>query len=104
MMCMALLIEALTELFFKAAPLQGLRAWLITHTPTLNTRAQGHLLNCKYCTAVWISAGVIILNVITINPVLYGIAYIVIVSRLANFAHGIISTLRDYQTNLRLMR
>jgi hypothetical protein len=99
-----LLVEALTELFFKAAPLQGIRKWLVAKTPFLNSEEQGHLFDCKYCTAFWISAGVVLIAIFLDYYVTRLLAYIIIVHRLSNFVHIIYSTIRDWQLNLRLSR
>ena len=104
MIALIILIEALTELTFKAAPLQPLRAWLIRNTPTLRSKAQGHLLDCKYCTSIWIGAGIITIDFFINNQVLNLLAAIIILSRLANFLHVIFALLRDTQINLRLER
>jgi hypothetical protein len=98
-----ILIEALTELFFKAAPLQGLRQRLIDKTPFLYSE-QGHLLECKYCTAFWISGGVVLIAILADCYATRLMAYIIIAHRLSNFAHIIYSTVRDWQLNLRLSR
>jgi hypothetical protein len=98
-----ILIEALTELFFKAAPLQGLRQRLIDKTPFLYSE-QGHLFDCKYCTAFWISTGVVLIAIFADYYVIRLLAYIIIVHRLSNFVHIIYSTIRDWQLNLRLSR
>jgi hypothetical protein len=104
MIALIILIEALTELTFKAAPLQPLRAWLIRNTPTLRSKAQGHLLDCKYCTSIWIGAVVIITNYFISIQALNLLAAVIIFSRLANFLHVIFALLRDTQINLRLTR
>jgi hypothetical protein len=98
-----LLVEALTELFFKAAPLQGIRNWLIIKTPFLNSE-QGHLFECKHCTAFWISIGVVLIAIFADYYVTRLLAYIIIIHRLSNFIHIIYSTIRDWQLNLRLSR
>jgi hypothetical protein len=98
------LIEALTELFFKAAPLQSIRKWLINKTPFLFSVEQGHLFDCKYCTAFWISIGVVLTAIFLDYYVTRLMAYIIIVHRLSNFVHIIYSTIRDWQLNLRLSR
>lgn len=98
-----LLIEALTELFFKAAPLQGIRTWCVKKTPFLNSE-QGHLFSCKYCTAFWVSVLVVLVAIFLDCYVTRLLAYIIIVHRISNFVHIIYSTIRDWQLNLRLSR
>lgn len=101
---LALLTEALVELFFKAAPLQGIRAWLIKKTPVLRSTDQGHLLECKYCTSVWIAAGVMLLATFADCQALRIASAALIVARLSNYAHILYSTVRDTQFNMRLKR
>ncbi|MDP2365776.1 MAG: DUF1360 domain-containing protein [Ignavibacteria bacterium] len=104
MIALAILVEALTELFFKAAPLQGLRAWLIKKTPALQSEEQGHLLECVYCTSIWIAAGVILLATYADYPVTRLLAFMLIIARISNVLHLVCSTIRDWQINMRLGR
>jgi len=101
---LALLTEALVELFFKAAPLQGTRAWLIKKTPSLRSEEQGHLLECKYCTSIWIGAGVLLLATFADCQALRITSAALIIARLSNYVHLIYSTARDAQINMRLTR
>jgi hypothetical protein len=101
---LAILIEALTELLFKAAPLQGIRNWLIKSTPFLRSEEQGHLLECKYCSSVWIAFGVIILATWFDNAVTRLMAYFIVLARGSNYVHVIFGTIRDFQINLQLKR
>jgi hypothetical protein len=104
MIFLAILTEALVELFFKAAPLERLRIWLIRRTPFFDTRSQGHLLMCKYCVSVWMGAAVwcsyIYLNFLPFQLA----ACSVVLSRFSNYIHLLFSTSRDYQINKRLER
>jgi len=101
---LAILVEALVELIFKAAPLQGARAWLIKKTPWLDTESQGHLLDCKYCTSVWIGAGAVLLASFADCPATRFAAAAIIVARLSNYAHVLVGWIRDAQINKRLER
>jgi hypothetical protein len=101
---LAILIEALTELLFKAAPLQKIRNWLIKKTPFLYSEEQGHLLDCKYCSSVWVAFGVIMLTTWFDNEFTRLIAYFIVAARGSNYAHIIFSTVKDFQINLRLER
>ena len=103
-MFLAILIEALTELLFKAAPLQGIRAFLIDNIPSLNSKEQGHLLDCKYCSSVWVAFGVIMLATWFDNGFTRIIAYFIVAARGSNYVHIIFSTVKDFQINLRLER
>ena len=103
-LALAILVEALVEIVFTAAPLQGLRQWLIKKTPVLHSAEQGHLLECKYCSSVWIAAGVVLIAMFFDNQVTRVMAGIIIIARLSNYAHLMISSLRDVQINVRLKR
>lgn len=103
-LALAILVEALVELFFTAAPLQGIRAWLIKKTPRLRSEEQGHLLECKYCTSIWIGGGVILLASFADCRALRLLAAALIIARLSNYAHLIVSSIRDAQINMRLER
>ena len=103
-LALAILTEALVELFFTAAPLQGIRAWLIKKTPVLRSEAQGHLLECKYCSSIWIAAIVDVLATYADYPVTRLLGFILIIARISNLIHRICSTSRDAQINMRLER
>ena len=103
-LALAILVEALVELIFTAAPLHGLRTWLIKKTPAFRSEEQGHLLECKYCSSIWIAAGVILLATFADCQATRLIASILISARLSNYAHLLISTIRDAQINMRLER
>jgi hypothetical protein len=46
--------EALVQLWFHAAPLQGIRRFFVKITPFLYSKEQEtHLLDCKYCVSFW---------------------------------------------------
>ena len=97
--------EAITEAIFRAGPLQPAREWIVDHTAWLSTEAQGHLLECKYCTSFWVGASLyIFLNLGVAKPTFLCFLYAVAVPRLANFLHVPFSWLRDKQLNLRIER
>ena len=98
------LTEALVELFFTASPLQGIRAWLIKKTPVFNTLVNGHLLECKYCTSVWIGALIVLLATFADCQATRLAAGVIIVARISNYTHLIVSSMRDAQINMRLRR
>lgn len=104
MIFLCILTEALVELFFKAAPLQGIRAWLIKKSPALRAGNQGHLLECKYCTSLWIAGGVVLLAWLADCQGTRLAAAALIVARLSNYAHTLIGWIRDAQINKRLER
>ena len=101
---LALVIEALVELFFKAAPLQGIRQWLITKTPFLTSVDQGNLFDCKYCVSFWAAIFVVFLATFVDYQVTRIIGCVIIAARLSNFIHIIYSSIRDAQLNMRLGR
>jgi hypothetical protein len=101
---LALIIESLVELFFKAAPLQGIRQWLIRHTPFLTSVEQGNLFDCKYCVSFWIAIFVLLLTFFIEYQIIRFIGCVIIVARLSNFIHILYSTIRDAQLNMRLGR
>ena len=101
---LAILTEALVEIFFNAAPLQGIRAWLIKKTPVFDSSEQGHLLNCKYCTSVWTGAAIVLLAALADTALTRTLATMIIVARSSNYIHQIYSILRDCVINMRLNR
>ena len=104
MIFLCILTEALVELIFTAAPLQGARAWLIKKTPFLVSIEQGHLLECKYCTSLWIAAAVITMATYADYPATRLASAALVISRLSNYAHILIGWIRDVQINKRLER
>ena len=103
-LALAILVEALVELIFTAAPLQGPRRWIIKKTPWLKSVDQGHLLECKYCTSVWIAGGAILLTTFADCQALRITSAALIIHRLSNYAHVVIAAVRDAQINMRLKR
>ena len=95
--------EALVELWKKAAPLQAFKEWLIAETPFLHSESMDtHLLECPYCMSVWIGALVLIIYVVFNNSIyLFGA---LVVHRVSNYVHLVVSYLRDLQLNLRAGR
>lgn len=104
MLGLAILTEALVQLIFTAAPLQGARAWLIKKTPALRAGNGEHLLECKYCTSVWIAAAVVLANRFDKDLYLMTAAVCIIVARISNYVHVLVSWIRDAQINKRLER
>lgn len=101
---LAILTEALVELVFKAAPLQGIRIWLIKKTPILRSTEQGHLLECKYCTSVWIAIAIVIAAAAAENTYTTILGAALVIARVSNYVHSTVSWIRDLQINLRLER
>jgi len=101
---LAILTEALVELIFTAAPLQGIRLWLIKKTTWLRSEEQVHLLECKYCTSVWIAAMVILVATFADCQSTRLAAAAILIARLSNYTHLLFCSIRDAQINLRLKR
>jgi hypothetical protein len=99
-------IEAVTELIFRAGPLQPAREWLIDHTSWARAGlADEHLLECKYCVSVWVAlffalGYLFFLESQAFLCFLYAVSF----HRLANLFHLPLSYLRDKQLNLRIER
>lgn len=94
--------EALVQLFFHAEPLQCMRQWLIKITPFLDTEAQGHLFNCKYCCSLWFATLLTILFFTV--PISKYFVIMLVIHRLSNFLHLIFSFIRDLQLDIRVNR
>jgi hypothetical protein len=101
---LAILVEALTELFFRAAPIQGLRNKLITITPFLEVRDYGHLFECKYCTSFWVAVVIVPLSFLIDYELLIVFSYAIIAARVSNYIHIIYGIVRDKQMNIQLDR
>lgn len=98
-------IEAVTELIFRAGPLQSSRAWIIEHTPRLDVPGYGHLLECKYCVSVWVGFFFALGYLFFLeSQVFLCFLYASSFHRLANLFHLPLSYLRDKQLNLRIDR
>ena len=99
-------VEAVTELIFKAGPLQSLRCWIIDRTPWARAGIiQEHLLECKYCVSVWV-AFIFALGYLFLleSQVFLCFLYAINFHRLSNLFHLPVSYLRDKQLNLRIER
>jgi len=103
-LALALITEALVEIFFKAAPLQGARRWLVKKTPVLRSADQGHLMDCPYCMSIWIGAGVVLIATFADCQITRLGAAALLIARLSNYAHLLFSSIRDVQINKRLKR
>lgn len=96
-------IEAVVELWKKAAPIQSFKEWLIINTPFLySPRLDTHLMECPYCMSVWI--GFIMSLCYFINHQFIYVAMILSFHRASNYIHIGISYLRDLQLNIRAGR
>ena len=101
---LAIAAEAIVYHFLHAAPVQGTREWLMANTPFLySERQQAHLFQCPICLSFW--AGLLMtpflfLDLLTAFLILGGI----VIARLSNFFHVLLSYLQDKQMDLRIKR
>ena len=97
--------EAIVELWKKAAPLQGARARIIRKTPFLFSRAQQtHLLECPYCTSVWVGFLVMSAFLFMDGTAFLWCAGSLTAHRLSNGCHLLYSIVRDLQIDIRVNR
>ena len=97
--------EALVQLWFHAAPLQGLRRLMIRMTPFLYSKEQeSHLLDCRYCVSVWTGAVMAGTYCFMGNRIVFFIIASLVIGRLSNFIHLAFSYLNDKQMDLRVAR
>jgi hypothetical protein len=98
--------EALVNLWFRAAPLQGLRRWLVRLTPFLYSKEQDtHLFNCPYCLSFWVASALVLLySLASCRGFVFLFAVVLSLHRLSNFLHLVFSLLRDKQLDLRVAR
>ncbi len=97
--------EALVELWKKAAPLQGIREWLIDKTPLLySERQQTHLLDCPFCLSFWAGSCLTGMYLFMDTMVWLFITASLTTHRLSNFLHLYFSLMRDRQFDLRVNR
>lgn len=98
----AVACEALVHLWFNAAPLAGIREWLINHTPFLTSEEYGNLFECRYCLSAWVAI------LLTISYYMIPLSrYLVIalfIHRISNHFHLLFSLLRDFQLDRRIAR
>jgi hypothetical protein len=101
----AIATESIVNLLFNAAPLQGAREWIIRKTPALySSRMESHLLECKYCTSVWVgiflSFTLYFLWCDFVGILCAGLVF----HRLSNFIHLTFGYVRDAQIDRRINR
>lgn len=96
--------EALTQIWFDAAPLADVREWIIRNTGILySKRQQKHLLQCKYCMSVWFALLLVGVWYWNREVFIFSILFLS-VHRLSNFLHLIYSLGRDKQIDMRVAR
>lgn len=97
--------EAIVQLVFNAAPIQGARTWTIARIRFLHSRrADEHLLECRYCVSVWIGAFMAGAYFLMSEPVVLFVCLALAFHRAANFLHLGFSYLRDRQLDIRINR
>lgn len=99
-LCMA--TEALVQLIFHGAPVQPFRRLIQRATPFLRSEEEGHLLDCPYCTSVWVGFALVALWYY--RPVVIFVFAALAVHRLSNLVHLGLSYVRDLQLDLRIAR
>lgn len=105
LLILAIATESLVELWKKAAPLQGVKEWIINKTPYLySKRQQTHLLECPYCLSVWAGAMAMTAFFFMDEAAVLFITGILALQRASNFLHLCFSFLRDKQMDLRVDR
>ncbi|HOK07628.1 MAG TPA: DUF1360 domain-containing protein [Syntrophales bacterium] len=96
--------EAIVELLKKAAPLQGIKRRLITWTPFLYSTEQGHLLDCPYCSSVWVGFGMMAALWFMDSTAYLLFSGSLAIHRLSGYLHLVFSLLRDVQLDIRIHR
>lgn len=105
LLLMIVATEALVELWKKAAPLQGIREWLIQKTPFLySDRQQTHLLECPYCLSLWVGSCLTAMCLFMEGAMAFFILASLAIHRLSNYLHLSFSLLRDRQMDIRVAR
>lgn len=102
---LAIAVEAVVELWKKAAPLQGVKRWIISKTPFLySEEMQTHLLECPYCVSFWVSALAVIAYLYMDTTVVACFVVGLVSHRLSNYFHLMYSILADKQMDIRVKR
>lgn len=102
---MVVTCEALVQLWLHAAPIQGIRRWLIKATPFLySAEPETHLLDCPYCLSVWVGFLMMMLYRYMDSMVFMLFVGALAVHRLSNFLHLVFSFVRDLQMDIRVNR
>jgi hypothetical protein len=105
LLLLAIAVEAAVELWKKAAPLQGVKRWIISKTPFLYSKEmQTHLLLCPYCCSLWLGGlmaiGYLYMDTVAVTCIVVGL----VAHRLSNYLHIMYSILADMQRDLRVNR
>lgn len=100
--------EAIVQAIFNACPVKVLKNFVIKYTSFLYCTHQGgyeeHLLSCKYCTSFWVGLCCAWLYPFLSNPYIFLLCLGLVLHRMSNFIHVLISYVRDKQLNLRVVR
>jgi len=96
-------VEAIVELWKKAAPLQGMKRWSIRHTHFLySIENDTHLMECPYCMSAWIGF-IVLVSYFVCRESLY-VFSVFAIHRLSNHFHLLFSIARDAQLDMRARR
>lgn len=102
---LAISVESAVELWKKAAPLQGIKRWIVSRTPFLySEEMQTHLCDCPYCVSLWVGILAVIGYLYMDSVVVVYIVVGLVAHRLSNYFHILFSILRDMQLDLRIRR
>jgi hypothetical protein len=102
---LAIFCEALVELWKTAAPIQPLKEWLVERTPWLySERLQTHLLMCPYCLSLYASIVAILFYYYVGHALVWWSVCVLVVHRLSNLTHLIISTIKEHIIDRRIAR
>ena len=94
--------EALVYLLFKGQILQPLRNYFIRNFTFFRFEDE-HLLECKYCTSVWVGT-LMAFFYIWNNFYANFCVYILVIHRCSNFIHLLFSYILDKQLDIRVNR
>ena len=91
-----ILTEAVTEVLVKAEITKPIRAWLFKHKKTKVFNFLHELLDCGYCTSVWIgsAASILFIDTILINECISWFIFGLIIHRMSNLWHFVIDRVR----------
>ena len=97
--------EAIVELIKNAAPLQGIKEWVVRHTPFLYSESQQtHLLQCPWCISVWVGALIALAYFYVDYSVFMVFCLSMTIHRMSNHIHVFFSLMADRQRDIRVAR
>lgn len=87
-------VEAITELLVKSEFFESLRKWLFENNNKKIFKFIHDLLDCGYCTSVWVAIFVVIMY-FSLWCIFKYICFILCIHRLSNFFHFIMDRMWD---------